>query len=397
MITAYTYSERRQKLAAVLAKPVVLTANTKMQAKADTPFKFVQDASFFYYTGIEDADWNVLFDGDEWHLVAPNVSEIHRIFDGALADDDARTISGIKSVLLPEQYDELLIELAKSHGTVATIATEPSADRYDFFLNPTKELLQTQLKNIFKDTYDCRLDVNKQRAIKAEDEVAEIQAAVNVTVAAFQKLHATLPSLTEEYELEALLSFEYRNSGLEGHAYDPIVAAGKNACTLHYIKNNGTLPKSGLVLIDSAAKSNGYAADITRTYAIGTPSEREIAVHKEVEIAHHKIIDLLRPELSVKEYHDSVDEIMKVALNNLGLLQTPEDYRKYFPHSVSHGLGIDVHDPLGMPEKFSPGMVLTVEPGIYIPEEGIGVRIEDDILITETGNLNLSAALPTGL
>jgi len=141
----------------------------------------------------------------------------------------------------------------------------------------------------------------------------------------------------------------------------------------------------------------GYAADITRTYAIGTPSRREKDVHAEVEQAHQAIIDLIKPETSVKEYMAAVDDIMKQALRNLNLLKTPDDFRRYFPHAISHGLGIDVHDSLGGFKAFQPGMVLTVEPGIYIPEEGIGVRIEDDILVTKDGNKNLSAALPTSL
>lgn len=397
MITSHTFTERRHILAHQLAKPIALAANTQMQSKADTPFKFTQDASFFYYTGIEDADWKLLFDGSEWHLGAPDVSEVHRIFDGALGDDEAKALSGINSVLTLQQFEAVLIELAEKHPSIAAIGVDPSADRYDFVLNPARELLEDQLKRTFNEVEDCRLAVNKQRAIKSADEIAEIQAAIDVTLNTFEKLRDNLPNFTKEYELEALLSFEYRNHGFEGHAYDPIVAGGKNACTLHYVKNNDALPKPGLVLIDSGAKSHGYAADITRTYAVGMPSERERAVHNEVEIAHHKIIDLLKPDLSIKDYHDAVDEIMKTALQNLGLLNEPDDYRTYFPHSVSHGLGIDVHDPLGRPKKFRPGMVLTVEPGIYIPEEGIGVRIEDNILITETGNLNLSVALSTGL
>lgn len=186
-------------------------------------------------------------------------------------------------------------------------------------------------------------------------------------------------------------------NGAEGYAYEPIVAAGANALTLHYTRNNNPLPKNGLLLIDAAARVGGYCADITRTYAIGTPTAREVAVHAAVEKAHFAIINLIKPGLALSEYQDKSDEIMKEALRSLGLLKKPEDYRKYFPHAISHGLGIDVHESFGGYTEFMPGMVLTVEPGIYIPEEGIGVRIEDDILVTETGNENLSGDLPTGL
>ena len=152
--------------------------------------------------------------------------------------------------------------------------------------------------------------------------------------------------------------------------------------------------------MDVGATVDGYAADITRTYAKGTPTNRQREIHQAVEAAHHDIIKLLEPELPVEEYIRSVDARMKQALKDVGLLKDEGDnetYRKYFPHAISHGLGIDVHDSLGGARYFEPGMVLTVEPGIYIPEEGIGVRIEDDILITKTGYQNLSGKLATTL
>ena len=210
-------------------------------------------------------------------------------------------------------------------------------------------------------------------------------------------MRTKLSTLKYEYEIEAILNAAFRKTGAHGHAYDPIVAAEKNACTLHYVQNNDKLPKNGLVLIDAGAKFSGYAADVTRTYAIGTPTARQSAVHHAVEKAHQEIISLVRPGLKISEYSERVDEIMKAALKSLNLLSAPEDYRRYFPHAISHGLGIDVHESLGGSETFKPGMIFTVEPGIYIPEESIGVRIEDDILVTDDGHRVLSEALPTGL
>jgi Xaa-Pro aminopeptidase len=148
-----------------------------------------------------------------------------------------------------------------------------------------------------------------------------------------------------------------------------------------------------LVLLDIGARCAGYPADITRTYAVGEPTERQRAVHNAVRDAHTQIISLVRPELSFAQYQDEVDVIMKDALHQLDLLHTEADYRRYFPHAIGHGLGIDVHDSLGGFEVLRPGMVMTVEPGIYIPEEDIGVRLEDDILITDSGCTNLSEAL----
>lgn len=192
----------------------------------------------------------------------------------------------------------------------------------------------------------------------------------------------------------------YSVGGGATHAFEPIVASGKNACTLHYTSNNDRLRTDQLVLFDIGARLHGYPGDITRTYAVGEPTKRQSEVHMAVRQAEQQIIELVRPGLALTEYIAAVDSIMKNALLLLGLMKNLDDttaYRRYFPHAVSHGLGVDVHDRLGGYTEFQPGMVLTVEPGIYIPEEGIGVRIEDNIVITEKGSHNISAALSTDL
>ena len=166
------------------------------------------------------------------------------------------------------------------------------------------------------------------------------------------------------------------------------------------MQNDDKLRPRELLLLDIGARVDGYAADITRTYAVGEPTKRQIEVHEAVETAQKEIIGLLQPNLSVEQYQKDVDRVMSKALQSLGLMHGVDDeknYRKYFPHAVSHGLGVDVHDSLGGPRMLVPGMVLTVEPGIYIPEEKIGVRIEDNILITEKGHVNLSARLSSSL
>ena len=260
--------------------------------------------------------------------------------------------------------------------------------------------MQRRLKKIFAEVRDCRQDLAELRAIKQSHEIDAMKKAIGLTVDAFADAKKKLPTLSAEYEVEAEFTYNFGKAGGAKHAYDPIVASGKNACTLHYNHNNASLQKNSLLLIDIGARVEGYAADITRTYAIGQPTKRQIAVHRAVETAHKAIIGLLRPGLTVTKYQAQVDTIMQDALMSLDLLKDRTDqvtYRKYFPHAISHGLGIDVHDSLGRPSELQTGMVLTVEPGIYIPEESIGVRIEDDILITDTGHVNLSGSLSTSL
>src|SRR5680860_759792 len=244
---------------------------------------------------------------------------------------------------------------------------------------------------MFNEVKSCNLELAKLRAIKQSNEIAAIKMAIKLTVDAFNDIKPKLAIFTHEYQAEAEFTYYFRKNGSEGHAYDPIVASGKNACTLHYSVNNSRLNKNNLVLLDIGAKVGGYSADISRTYSLSEPNDRQIEVHQAVYDARRKIIDLLRPGLTVIDYQKQVEEIMRASLMQLGLLSSPDDYRRYFPHSVSHGLGVDTHDSLGAPSEFLSGMVLTVEPGIYIPEENIGIRIEDDILITDTGCINLSA------
>lgn len=381
---------------------IVLSAYAGMQRSNDTAFKFEQEANFWWLTGIEVPDWWVIIDGTRgrsW-LVAPSLSDSRVIFDGSLSPEKAIKTSGVDEVISRDDALMMLRTIAKKHSIVHTLGEQPYAEYLDFTLNPASKKLHESLDRIFNSVSDCRKEIATLRAIKQPQEIAAMKQAINLTVDAFELVKKNVTNLRYEYEVEAEFTYFFKKNGAEGHAYDPIVATGGNACTLHYIDNNAKLKKRDLLLLDIGARMSGYAADITRTYAVGEPTKRQIEVHKAVQTAQQKIIRLIRPDVLIEEYQQKVDEIMSEALLSLGLIKNKDDeknYRKYFPHAVSHGLGIDVHDSLGQPKYFRPGMVLTVEPGIYIPEQGIGVRIEDDILVTEKGHTNLSARLSTDL
>jgi Xaa-Pro aminopeptidase len=397
------FSRNRTRLADKLEGGVaVLTAYSEMQRGNDMPFGFEQEANFWWLTGIEEPDWWVIIDaarGKSW-LAAPTLSESHLIFDGNLSAEDAKRISGIDGVISHDEALTMLRELAKKHSTVYALGEQPHAEHFTFVLNPASKKLHETLARLFNSVQDCRKELAQLRAIKQPEEIVAIKKAINLTVDAFDLIKKNLSGFQNEYEVEAEFSYYFRRHGAKGHAYDPIVAAGENACTLHYVDNDSRLKKRQLLLLDIGARSSGYAADITRTYAIGEPTKRQVAVHGAVQSAQKQIIALLKPDLGIEEYHQQVDGIMKQALLSLGLMKDISDdknYHTYFPHAISHGLGVDVHDSLGGPRYLQPGMVLTVEPGIYIPEEGIGVRIEDDILITDRGHSNLSGRLSTDL
>lgn len=397
------FSNNRQSLSQTLnGGVVVLSAYAQMQRGNDMAFAFEQEANFWWLTGIDYPDWWVIIDGTRgksW-LVAPKISESHQIFDGSLSAAAAKAISGVDAVLSNDEAQDLLRDLSKKHSVVHALGEQPHAEHFDFVMNPAIKSMREHVGRLFATVQDCRKQLAVLRAIKQPDEITAIKSAIAVTIDGFERVKSKLASTNYEYEIEAEFNYHFRTHGADGHAYDPIVAGGKNACTLHYIANSDKLKKRQLVLLDIGARHGGYAADITRTYAYGEPTKRQIDVHAAVQLAQQEIITLIQPNLSVEQYQRDVDRIMSNALMSIGLMRDIDDtenYHKYFPHAISHGLGIDVHDSLGSPKYLEPGMVLTVEPGIYIPEEGIGVRIEDDILVTSSGNVNMTKRLSTDL
>lgn len=394
------FTGNRQALLDLLKKGalVVMTGYGEVQRSHDSAHRFEQEANFWYLTGVEQADWWLIMDGahgTEW-LVTPDRDEIQEVFDGAADTERARAASGIKTILTRDEAMRRLRDLAKHHSIVYT-TEQPTylREHAHFQLNSAQAELKKILERTFQNVQTCTRELATLRTIKKPEEIETIEKAIQVTVTAFEHMKKALSVAKHEYELQAVLDYEIRRQGAWGHAYDPIVAGSLNACTLHYVQNDAPLNRKSLVLFDIGARIDGYAADISRTYALSTPTKRQVAVHDAVREAQAACIELLRPGLAFSDYHDQCEAIMKRALHGLGL--SPDRYRDYFPHAMGHGLGINVHDPLAGYDSLQPGMVMTVEPGIYIRDEAIGVRIEDDILITDTGHKNLSAALSTAL
>jgi Xaa-Pro aminopeptidase len=373
---------------------VVIAGYGEMQRGHDAAHPFEQEGSFWYLTGIEAPDWWLIIDGRKSYAVAPHIDVIKQTFDGSLSPGLAQEISGVDAVIDRDEAMTRLRDAKRQHTVVYTI-DQPVfiREHASFHLNPAQGELKAILERTFQSVVDCGQHVSALRTIKQPQEIAAIEHAVKLTCDAFKKMKSELGRYKYEYEAEARMTYEIRRHGADGHAYTPIVADGHNACTLHYVHNDTKLTKKSLLLMDVGARIGGYAADISRTYAVGQPTKRQIAVHDAVRQAQAQIIKLLKPGLGFVEYQHQVDTIMVEALKSLKL--DPEKLHQYMPHAVGHGLGIDVHDTLAGYDSLQPGMVLTVEPGIYLPDENIGVRIEDDILITDSGHKNLSGSLST--
>jgi Xaa-Pro aminopeptidase len=291
---------------------MVVTAYTQMQRSNDAASMFEQEANFWWLTGINVPDWWVIIDGQRsksW-LVAPTVSSAHQVFDGSLPAETAKRISGVTDVITRDAAMMMLCDLSKKHSIGYGLGDLPYVEDLDFILNPAPKKLWHVLERTFNDTQDCRLELAKLRAIKQPEEILAIKKAIKLTIDGFKLVKQKLPNLHFEYEIESEFSYYFRNNGAVGHAYDPIVASGKNACTLHYDTNSDKLKKGTIVLMDVGARVDGYAADISRSYSYGEPTKRQIQVHSAVETAHNKIINLIKPGFSFTEYYAAVDLIM---------------------------------------------------------------------------------------
>jgi len=384
--------------------PIVMTANGLLQRGGDSTFGFAQDASFWYFTGIEEPDIVLVMDKTKEYLIVPKRESSREAFDGHV---DAQTLSrrsGISTVYDDDEGWRHLRGRLKKVRHVATLAALPTyVERYGFYANPARARLSEQLRaaNTAIELLDIGVHVARLRAIKQAPELAAIQAAIDITTATLEAV--VLPDKLEtygwEYEIEADITQGFRRRGARGHGFEPIVASGIRGCTLHNVANDGQLAADELVVLDVGAEVSHYSADITRTLALGKANHRQETVHAAVLEVQQYAMSLLKPGVLLKEYEQQVELYMGEKLRELGLIKTIEhdDVRRFFPHATSHFLGLNVHDVGDYTRPLEPGMVLTVEPGIYVPAEAIGIRIEDDVLITTEGVKCLSDGLPREL
>jgi Xaa-Pro aminopeptidase len=384
--------------------PIILTANGRLQRGGDVTFPFCQDASFWYYTGIEDPDILLVCDKDKEYLIVPTLDASRQAFEGSIDLAELRRLSGIEMILDERQgWKRLGSRLARVKHA-ATLAAAPAyLEAYGMFTNPARQHLINRIKTLNPtiELLDIGEHVARQRMVKQAPELEAIQKAIDITSAGLRQVFrpSKLSKYAHEYEVEVDLTRYFRKQGASGHAFAPIVASGVRACVLHNERNDGRLSSDELLLCDVGAEYGHYAADITRTVSLGTPSRRQRAIYDAVLEAHVYALSLLRPGVILKIYEEQVSQFIGEKLRELGLIKSidRETVRPFYPHAVSHFLGLNAHDVGLYDLPLEPGMVLTVEPGIYISEEAIGVRIEDDVLITAEGNQVLSDALPRAL
>lgn len=397
------FSGNRQRLQEVTgASLIVLSANGLLQRSTDTTFPFRQDSNFWYLTGINEADYILIMAGNEEFLIAPIRAEHRDLWDGAIDKKALASASGITDILEHHEGWTRLDMLLKKFKKARTITpAEAYFENLGFYANPARGTLLTALKkHRALELVDIRKVIARQRQIKQPVELLALRGAIDITSKTLEKVRRKLGSYDYEFEIVADITRDFIKMGARGHGYEPIVASGENAATIHYMEYASKIQKDAMILFDVGAEVDNYSADISRTYSVGKISARENAVYKAVTRVQKAAFGLLKPGVKLREYEVLVDEIMAKELHGLGLLNDVTDkkkFRKYYPHLTSHFLGLDTHDSADYEIPLAPGMVLTVEPGIYISKEGIGVRIEDDVLITETGIEVMSKNLPATL
>lgn len=379
--------------------PIVLTANGLLQRSTDTAYPFKQDGNFWYLTGVDDPNIVLVIDKNKEYLIIPELSQARVAFDGPIDTEKLTLSSGVEDILSEKEgWKRLGARLGKVKN-VAILSPQPDfIDALGLYTNPARAKLINKLKTYNSELalLDLRQHLQRLRMVKQAPELAAIQQAVDITVDSLNIVRENYlkEKYSNEFEIELDLSKGFWEKGAIGHSFEPIVATGSKGATIHPSGNTGSIDYEKSLLLDVGAEYDHYAADITRTWFNESDKRFESIYESVLDVANYAM-SILKPGVILSDYEKQVEGYMGEKLRELGLIKTIESsaVRRYFPHATSHFLGIDVHDVGDYAFPLSEGVVLTVEPGIYIPEEGIGVRIEDDILITATGCKNLSAAL----
>ncbi|HOY39755.1 MAG: aminopeptidase P family protein [Bacteroidales bacterium] len=411
-IPADLFVRNRKKLYGKICSPaiILLFSSEKKLRSGDQYYKYRQNSDLFYLSGIEQDDTVLVLcpshPNTALHetVFVPAPDERNRIWYGDyMSQNEITDISGITNVKLLPELESYIGELLKFSSRIYV----------PYGVNENGAVIHSSCDNVmaskichhFNDCWFGSLNpiLSDLRLVKEPEELMLIQKAISITSEAFQQALKTICPGKYEYEIEAAITSEFIRSGASDHAFPPIVASGSNACILHYNKNSGVLQEGDLVLLDFGAEYANYSADCSRTAPVnGYFSERQKSLYNAVLSVSRQITSYVVPGNTILKLNEIAGELMQEELLKLGLIsvadvavQSPENaaYKKYFMHGVSHFMGLDVHDVGAKSDVFRKGMVLTCEPGIYIAKEGIGVRIENDILVGDEP-VNLMDGIP---
>jgi Xaa-Pro aminopeptidase len=390
----------------------ILTSNDIMPNNADDMMGFAQNNDLFYLSGVDQEESVLVLYPDaalpenREILFVKETNELIKVWEGdKLTNEKAFEISGIKNVKWIQDF-ELAIQYMAFEADTFYLGHNEHKKTLTAEMNTQQDRMISWCKEKYPlHNYKRAAKITREiRQIKSAEEIALIQKAVDISIGGFNRVLKTVKPGMIEYELEAELSYELVRKGARSHAFMPIVASGENACALHYNTNDSICNDGDMILMDFGVCYANYNSDTTRCFPVnGKFSKRQKEVYNAVSHCLKEGSKLLVPGTISAEYEKQMAGFVEEQLIILGLLkmkdikkQDPENplYKKYFMHGTAHHIGLDVHDVGLYTRTFEAGMVLTCEPGIYIPEERIGCRLENDYLITDKGNINLSEAMP---
>ena len=400
---------------------VVIAGASTQYRNADSSHAFRQDSNFWYLSGFNEAESTLVLLVNEKNNVqsiafVPEKDELKEIWDGYRAGPEgAMKDHGFDLAFNNTEIDQRLPDLLAGHNQVFYPVGKSKTLDADI-IEWIKSAKSKDRHSSAIDIADASSKVGNQRLIKDEDEIKIMKKACQISAEAHvEAMKFVKPGMTEQ-EMEAFYQYEFSKRGGRFSAYTPIVAGGENACVLHYVENSKPLKDGELLLVDAGCEFELYASDITRTYPInGKFTTPQLAIYEVVLEAQVKSIEAISTNNNVMDAQTISEKVITQGLIDLGILQGSMEelhaagaFKDFYMHKIGHWLGIDVHDAGDYMEdgdymKFKPGMVTTVEPGIYISSssdvedkwKGIGIRIEDDILVTAEGNENLTAFVPS--
>jgi Xaa-Pro aminopeptidase len=417
------YTERRNKLGSMLPKnsAVVIAGASTQYRNADSSHAFRQDSNFWYLSGFNEAESTLVLlinkENDVESIVfVPEKNELKEIWDGYRAGPEGAIKDyGFDLAFNNTEINERLPDLLAGHNQVFYPVGKSKTLDADI-ISWIKSAKSKDRHSSSIDIADASSKVGNQRLIKDDDEIEIMKKACQISAEAHvEAMKFVKPGITEQ-EMEAFYQYEFSKRGGRFSAYTPIVAGGENACVLHYVENSKPLQDGELLLVDAGCEFELYASDITRTYPInGKFTDPQLAIYEVVLEAQLRSIEAITKNNNVMDAQIISEKVITQGLIDLGILQGSMDelhatgaFKNFYMHKIGHWLGIDVHDAGDYMEdghymKFKPGMVTTVEPGIYISSssdvddkwKGIGIRIEDDILVTADGNKNLTSFVPS--
>ena len=389
----------------------IFYSNDLMPRSGDTFFPFRQNSGLFYLSGLDQEETVVLLfpdcikEGFQEVAFVKRTSDYIAIWEGEkYSKEKAREVSGIQKVYWLDEMAPILHELILLSKRIYI-----NTEEHDRFLPelPTRNMRMARdvMERYPAHKYHRAQPILKKLMMnKQEAEVELIQQAIGITGKAFKRVLEFVRPGVMEYEIEAEITHEFIRNRASGHAYDPIIASGANSCVLHYTHNNQQCKAGDVLLMHFGAEYGHYASDLTSTIPVsGQFNKRQRSVYDAVLQIMREAQQLLVPGTTLEEYSKEVVKMMESALIDLKLLsrkeidqQNPELplYKQFFMHGTSHHLGMDVHDLADRYVPIQEGMVFTCEPGIYIRDEKLGIRIENDILVTENGPLDLMAGIP---